>query len=78
MGDINDISLSTVLERIKQGKTTEQDAEQVKKWVVPDLQWMVVGAHFCLLCNYEKAKEWIAPDLRQELARRLTEDIEHE
>jgi hypothetical protein len=69
-----DMSQVAILERVRAGTTTEEDAFRLFRWLNPPKQERIVSAYLTLVCDADAAREFIALDLREGLARRLLED----
>lgn len=71
MKTLAEMTLSQVLKRIGTGTSDEEDAEQVKRWVVDDRRGNIVKAYLSLSCNMSDVRQFIAKDLREGLAEQL-------
>jgi hypothetical protein len=67
------MDLQSVLVRVAAGLSDIEDAEQLRKWILPTPQAQTVQAYLWLMCE-PKVHEYLAPDIRQHLAERLTKE----
>jgi hypothetical protein len=70
----HDMTQAAIVDRVRQGKTTPADADQLLRWLNPTTQERIVKAYLCLICEASAARQFLAPDLREGLAQELIRD----